>query len=102
MRAQSESQFFALSGVGHDKKFRSSLFKGLQVQGGALVALRRERNLFPVKNQESKQFPKEFARTLLRGSHLEKARSMRVFFNNREDSIFDLRSQWDYAVAARR
>ena len=33
---------------------------------------------------------------------MEKARSMRVFFNNREDSIFDLRSQWDYAVAARR
>ena len=29
-------------------KFRSSLFKGLQVQGGALVAPRRERNTFRI------------------------------------------------------
>ena len=29
-------------------KFRSSLFKGLQVQGGALVAPRRERNSFRI------------------------------------------------------
>ena len=27
---------------------------------------------------------------------MEKARSMRVFSNNREDSSFGLRSQWDY------
>ena len=38
MRAQSECQSHALSGVGHDKKFRSSLFKGLRVQGSALGA----------------------------------------------------------------
>ena len=30
MRAQSECLCFALSGVGNDKKFRSSLFKGLR------------------------------------------------------------------------
>ncbi len=37
-RAQSECRSYALSGVGNDKKFRSSLFKGLQVQDSVLVA----------------------------------------------------------------
>ena len=57
MRAQSESQFFALSGVGHDKKFRSSLFKGLQVQGGVLVARRNGRNLPSPKSAQDREGP---------------------------------------------
>ena len=91
-RAQSECQSHAQCGYGNDKKFRSSLFKGLRVQGSALGTYRHalSNGLFsPSLDQES-------SRNLSRGSRYGKRGSMPLFPYLSELVTFGLRSHWNY------
>ena len=102
MRAQSECQSYALSGVGNDKKVLLDFFQKIAGSSGQSPwSLHRNgaKSLFPkISSARGSKMPAGILRRgrIARASPMKKVRSMRAFFIIVRAVNYRLRTHWNY------